>query len=263
MQDRGKLTWRLITIAVVLFLFFSGVWFLIASTRESKQLEQDLNDRFGWAEQYVPVADGSVPADRLERFVRVRQAVQPACKAYQEVLDGIVGLDAIETDPDLSGGEAATRGIKGFKSVLKVGPIMLQFMDARNATLLRENMGLGEYFYLYLAAYGEELSEVSNSPFSEMEEAHVSDRTREVFVQILENQLAELAPSGPPEIVAQLKNEIDALTKGKNSSPWPQGPLPSTRASLSPYVDQLSDLYCDGVVSIELLQKNRGFSFDG
>jgi hypothetical protein len=263
MQNRSKLMWRLITIAVVLFLVFSGVWFLISSTSESKRLEQEVNDRFGWAEQYVPVADGSVAPDRLERFVRVRQAVQPACTDYQEVLDGIIGLAAIETDPDVSGEEAATRGIKGFKSVFKTGPKMLQFMDARNSALIREEMGLGEYIYLYLAAYSEQLADVASSPYSEIEESRISSRIREEFIQILGNQLNALGPAGQDPVRAGLKAEIEALEDSPEATPWSRGPLPGTRHSLAPFQDQLSTLYCDGVVAIELLQKNRGFSFKG
>jgi hypothetical protein len=263
MQNRSKLMWRLITIAVVLFLVFSGVWFLISSTSDSKQLEQEVNDRFGWAEQYVPVADGFVPPDRLERFVRVRQAVQPACRDYQEVLDGIIGLAAIETDPDVSGGEAATRGIKGFRSVFKTGPKMLQFMDARNSALIREEMGLGEYIYLYLAAYSEQLADVASSPYAEMEESRISERTREEFIRILRNQLSALGSAGQDPVRALLEEEIETLEENPGNAPWPRGPLPNTRTSLAPWQDQLSSLYCDGVAAIELLQKNRGFSFKG
>jgi hypothetical protein len=263
MQDRSKLTWRLVTIAAVLFLLLSGVWFLISSTSESKQLEQEVNDRFGWAEQYVPVADGFVPPDRLERFIRVRQAVQPACRDYQEVLDGIIGLAAIETDPDVSGSEAATRGIKGFKSVFKTGPVMLQFMDARNSALVQEEMGLGEYIYLYLAVYSKQLANVASSPYSEMEESRISERVREEFIQILGNQVSALGSAGQDPVRALLEEEIETLEESPDSAPWPRGPLPNTRNSLAPYQDQLASLYCDGVVAIELLQKNRGFSFKG
>ena len=263
MQDRSKLIWRLVTIAVVLFLLLSGIWFLISSTSESKQLEQEINDRFGWAEQYVPVADGVVPPDRLERFVRIRQAVQPACRDYQDVLDGIIGLAAIETDPDVSGSDAATRGIKGFKSVFKTGPRMLQFMDARNSALIREEMGLGEYIYLYLAAYSEQLAEAASSPYSEIEESRISARIREEFIQILGNQLNALGSAGQDSVRARLSEEIETLKESPDSTPWSRGLLPNTRNSLVPYQDQLSSLYCDGVVAIELLQKNRGFSFKG
>jgi hypothetical protein len=261
MKNRSKLIWRLITIAAVVFLLFSGVYFLFSSTSDSKRLEQELIDRFGWAEQFVPVADGSIPPERLERFIRVRQAVQPACKDYQDVLDGIVGLAAIETEPEVSGSEAATRGIRGFKSVFNVGPRMLQFMDARNSTLMSEGMGLGEYIYLYLTAYWEQLADVASSPYFEMEEAHISSRTKEEFIQMLDNQLSALGSAGPDEVRAGLKEEIAALGESSDAVPWARGLLPNTRKSLSPHQDQLSGLYCDGVVGIELLQKNRGFGF--
>jgi len=36
-----------------------------------------------------------------------------------------------------------------------------------------------------------------------------------------------------------------------------------TRESLAPYQERLAELYCAGIVKIELLQKNRGLNLDG
>jgi len=263
MKDKSKLAWRLITIAVVIFLLSSGVYFLISSTSETKRLEQDVNDRFGMAEQFVPEADGAVPADRLERFVRVRRAVHPACMELQQVMDGILGMASIEDDPDLPGDEAARRGITGMKSAIKAGSSMVRLMDARNSSLLEQGMGLGEYIYLYLAAYSDQLADVASSPYAELEESRVSNRTRTEFIRILTNQLDALGSGAEAEIRVALEEEIQSLKESKVSTPWPNGPLPKTRESLSPYRDELNGLYCDGVVAIELLQKNRGFSFGG
>jgi flagellar basal body-associated protein FliL len=97
-KANNGLSWRLLTVAVVVFFVAAGVYFLLESTRESKRLEQSLIDRFGFAEQYTPAANGSVPRQRSEAFLRVRQAVQTSCVDYQEVLNGIIGLADLETD---------------------------------------------------------------------------------------------------------------------------------------------------------------------
>jgi hypothetical protein len=36
-----------------------------------------------------------------------------------------------------------------------------------------------------------------------------------------------------------------------------------TRESLAPYRERLAELYCAGIVKIELLQKNRGLNLEG
>ena len=37
-------------------------------------------------------------------------------------------------------------------------------------------------------------------------------------------------------------------------------PAPVIAASLEPYAERLARLYCDGIVKIELMQKNKGFN---
>jgi Fe-S-cluster formation regulator IscX/YfhJ len=263
MRKNTRLFWKLITIASVLFLLISGVWFLFNSTSDSKQLEQQLNDRFGWADEFVPAPDGVVLPGRIERFIRVRQAVQPACRDFADVMDGVIAMDAIEDDPDITGEESAGRVIRGVKSVFRVGPRMLRFMDARNSELLAENMGLGEYIYLYLSAYEDQLANADTSRYAGMDEAYVSERTREEFTQILNNQLSALGPTGSVSVRIGLESWIEALEATPDRGPWPAGSLPATRESLAPFEDRLSGLYCTGLVGMELLQKNRGFRLGG
>jgi hypothetical protein len=253
--------------AVIVFFLAAGIYFLLGSTRESKRLEQNLIDRFGWAGEYTPSIEGNLSQQRMQAFIRVRQAVQPSCSDYQDVLNGIIGLTEIETDAELSGEEKASRGLGGIKSMIGVGPKLIQFMDARNGTLLTEEMGLGEYMYIYLAVYGQHLAKASGSPYADMEEAYISTRTRDEYVQILKNQVAALAKAdsnaGMQNLSAQLGLEIQALEDGSHPSPWPDGPPAKTFESLAPFQEQLSDLYCEGIVAIELLQKNRGLGFRG
>jgi len=267
MQDKKTLIWRLVTIAAILFFVLAGIYFLFNLTSDSKKLEQQLIDRHGWAGDYIPSADGSIEAGQVERFIRVREAVQSSCTEYQDVLKGIIDLDALEDDEDLSGEEAASTGIRGVKSMFKVGPAMVHFMDARNTTLLEENMGIGEYMYLYLSAYGKQLTEASASPYAEMEEAYISDRTRKEYLQILGHQQDELgAVEKDPELEAfrsHLNSEIRALEDGTHLAPWPQGPPGVIANSLAPYQERISELYCEGIVAMELLQKNRGFWLGG
>ena len=262
-SGKKRLTWKFVTIAAVVFFVGAGVYYLLDSTSDSKRLEQNLIDQYGYADSYVPTADGRIAADRIERFIRVRQAVQASCADYREVLDGVLGLASIETEPGISGREAASRGIKGFKSIMHVGPIMLRFMDARNRALLAEEMGIGEYMYLYIAAYGPQIADAPSSPYVDMEEAYISERARLEFTGILNNQLSrpDIALDDPSRTL--IEQEIKVLEEGTRSSPWPDGPPSPTRDSLTSYETEISSLHCEGIVAIELLQKNRGFNLGG
>lgn len=256
----------LIVIALV-FITASGVYFLTADIRDAKRLEQTLIDRYDWANNYVPSPDGAIPPQRVEKFIRVRQAVQTQCHDYQAVLTSVAKLDEIDSNEDTTASEAASTGMEGLKSAFSAGPKMIRFSNTRNQALVNEEMGIGEYIYIYLNAYGKQLASEPDSPYSGMEEAYLSPRAREEFIQILNNQLAALDASGQQashtELADRLRQEIEALESNSQSSPWPNGPIGAVRESLAPYEQELAELYCSGIVKLELLQKNRGFRFEG
>lgn len=267
LKGRGKHTGCLLIALTITFVTVSVFYFLTAGIRDAKQIEQTLIDRFGWAEEYIPQRDGSIDPQRIEAFIRIREAVQADCAEYQAVLESIRGLDKLESDQDQSASEAASTGLQGLKSAFGAGPKMVKFSTSRNRALLEEEMGLGEYLYIYLTSYGEQLAKESAGDFSNTEEAYVSERARKEYTRILANQLQALetseAQSSQPGLVDDLRAEIEALTDGSHTSPWPEGPVGKSRAALAPYHQKLDDLYCTGVVKIELLQKNRGFQLDG
>jgi hypothetical protein len=267
LKGRRKHTGCLFITLTIAFVVASAFYFLTAGIRDAKHIEQTLIDRFGWAEEYTPPHDGSINPQRIEAFIRVREAVQADCAEYQAVLESIKSLDELESNQDKSASEAASTGLQGLKSAFGAGPKMVKFSTSRNRALLTEEMGLGEYLYIYLTSYGEQLAKESAGDFSNTEDAYISERARKEYAQILTNQLQALetseADSNQLEVAADLRAEIEALTDGSHTSPWPEGPVGRSRTSLAPYLQDLDDLYCSGVVRIELLQKNRGFQLDG
>ena len=261
--------WRYLTIATIVFFLVAGIWFLMLPIQQSKKLEHSVIDRFGSATRYVPSADGVVQPDRLEGFIRVRQAVQANCKTFQKIMDNVIKLETLESDPNLPGSQKVSEGFESLKSIFSAAPTFLEFMDVRNSALLAEEMGLGEYIYIYLVAYGELLALEPQGRYVDQEEAYLSPRARREYAQILGNQLAALQTgqwdqdASAVALSAELQAEMAALEDGSHSSPWPAGPPAKTAESLAPYRDQLSALYCEGTVQVEILQKNPGFSFEG
>ena len=264
-KSSGKRTGCLVTTAALFFIILSGIYFLTAEVRVAKRMEQTLIDQFGRADLYTPPFDGSIPAQRLEAFIRVRETVQPNCLAFQSILSSIIDLENLDTKQEVSASDVTSASKGGFKSMFSAGSKMLEFSESRNTALLAANMGLGEYMYIYLTVYGEQLEGESESKYSATEEAYISPRTRREFAQILGNQLTALEAVGPQQTLQdleiQLQAEIEALKSGTHSSPWPDGPVGIARESLAPYQQKITDLYCTGIVGIELLQKNRGLQF--
>ena len=269
MNHRKHHGWRYLTIATIIFFLSAGAWFFLMPIQQSKQLEHKLIDRFGWAPKYIPPADGVIQSDRLERFIRVREAVQANCTTFQNIIDNVIRLETLDSDPNLSTSEKASEGFDSLKSMFNAAPAFLEFMDARNTALLAEEMGLGEYIYIYLSAYGEQLAQEAHGRYAEQDEAFLSPRARKEYVQILGNQLAALQvpdldqDAASLALAADLQAEMAALGNGSHSSPWPDGAPGKTGESLAPYRDRLAALYCEGIVQVEILQKNKGYSFEG
>lgn len=257
----------MLTLATVVFFIGAGIYFLFITVGESKRLEQTLIDRHGWANHYIPPLDGIVPPDRLERFIRVREAVQPNCIILQRILFDILSLEAIDENEDLSAGEKVSESLGTFRSMFSFAPNFLEFMDARNLALLADEMGIGEYIYIYLAAYGEQLGDDLDSEYTDREETRISPRARKEFAQMLINQTVAIEAAGQAQSLAKLHTELlteaEGLNSGSHSSPWPNGPPENTQQALAPYRNQLTDLYCSGIVKTELMQKNRGLNFKG
>lgn len=269
MSHSKRRGWRYLTIATIVFFLGAGAWFFMVPIQQSKKLEHELIDRFGWAPKYTPPANGTIQPDRLQRFIRVREAVQDNCKTFQTILDNVIKLETLESDESLSPGQKTTESFDSLKSMFSAAPAFLEYMDIRNATLLSEEMGLGEYIYIYLAAYGTQLANESQGHYADQEEAYLSPRARKEFVRILGNQLAALQASDHSQgaaslaLATELSAEMTALEDGSQLSPWPYGPPARTSESLAPYLDQISALYCEGIVRVEILQKNKGFNFEG
>lgn len=264
-QGSSRRRWRLLALATGVFFIAAGIYFVLIPVQQSKRLEQNLIERFDWANEYIPPANGLIAPDRSEKFIRVREAVQTNCAIFQNILDNVMKLEEMESNQDMSAGEKASEGFESLQSMFNAAPNFLEFMDARNIALLAEEMGLGEYIYIYLAAYGPQLAKEKDSRYADQEEAYISPRARDEYVQILANQLTAMEATGPSAttqaLVTTLQAEISALQDGTHSSPWPNGPPAMIDNSLAPYREQLNDLYCEGIVEIELMQKNRGLNF--
>ena len=263
----AKGAWRLLAVATVVFFIIAGLYFVLVPVRESKQLEQTLIDRYGWAQQYSPPIDGALSSDRIDRFILVREAVQGHCAQYRDILDDIIGLESLESKEEMSTSEKTSEGMDSFKNMFSAFPKLLKFMEARNTALLAQEMGLGEYIYIYFAAYGPQLAAESDSAYADMEDAFASPRTIAEYGQILEKQLNALSDAGSQaeteELRSRLQQEITDLKSGAQPSPWPNGPGGKLSESLSLYSAQLNSLYCPGVARIDLLQKNKGFNLEG
>jgi hypothetical protein len=241
---------------VASIFFFAGVTGFLAlrPVREVKRIEQTLNDRFGEATTWSPAADGTVPSDRTEAFIAVRERLQGLCTRFEDSRDRVEELGRLEEGDEISW----DRLLDGFKAALSFGPSFLHLMRSRNEALLEEGMGLGEYSYIYSVAYGDRLSSLASDPG--LKDLFQS-RTRRELTEILRNQLEALASQSSEgrdqDLSTLVQKEIVALENGAHAFPWQEGLPPLIEASLEPYRDRLDNLFCEAAVNSELRQKNK------
>jgi len=252
-----KKTWRTgCGYVVASLIFFAGVTGFVAlrPVREAKRGEQDLNDRFGEFSAFAPAPDGAVAPDRIEAFITVRERLKEPCGRFQEHRDQFEELGRMEEQGELSSGDV----LEGFKAAFGFGPEFLDLMRTRNSALSEVGMGLGEYSYIYVLAYGDQLS----SLLDEMSRDRlIKSRTRRGLAQILFNQISASAAQGSNgvsgDLRAAVQDEIVALDSGAHAFPWQDGLPQPVADSLAPYEDQLDTLFCEATVRFELRQKNK------
>ncbi len=178
-----------------------------------------------------------VTADRLERFLQVRRALDPLCSRFDNVIGRIEEIDNREESPGIREIFGVMGGALGFPR------LMTDYVGTRNQALLDAEMGLGEYTYIYVMAYctgpatGEDEQRSLNKALSR--------RVRRAMIGMVERQRALLAAQeAGAEQLALLDGEIEALHSDDRRRPWQNG-LPALIAdSLQPEREELARLAC-------------------
>jgi hypothetical protein len=225
-----------------------------------------LEEVYGAVEDYQPEADGTIPADRLDVFLAVRDDLAP-------VRDD---LGAMFATLDKEGGG-------GFIAKIKAGmnfvPRLFDFVEARNRILADRAMGLGEYTYIYSIAYHSWLEKpLTDGPsfringddndddsgvrwgFDERESEVLEQREEDlrrflhrVQRSMLDHQLAAAERLALDEVwLAELRAESAAMDDRKRRLLWEDGVPDPLRDSLEPFRESLEASYVPVMNAVEL-----------
>jgi hypothetical protein len=217
---------------------------------------EEVETRYGPVAQYRPDAAGTIPPERIEAFLAVRDGTAIVRETTERSLEV------------LSGGNGAIRKAGAGLWLLHRSA---DFLAERSSLLIEAGMGLGEYYYLYTVSY---YSWLGKSPadgpafklvgdrgyvLENIPEALESSEVREnrsqltrtslnrLLLPVLRNQLADLpAEAEDPELRQwreTLTIEIGALEADKHRLPWQDGVPERIAASLSPYRQRLDSTY--------------------
>lgn len=213
----------------------------------------ELEERFGAQDAFVPPPSGAPAPERIEVFLKVRQALTPICGDFWNAERAVARLEAIGDEEDPSKMAVIRQAMSTSKTMMGMGSLIGHFYETRNRALVDAEMGLGEYTYIYVLAYHDELV----SPTEELQlfgpEA-VNRRVHGALRSMLEHQLERVRrDGGSDDTVAALEAELKSLEDDPRRIPWQSGLPPAIAASILPYREELELAYCGSTPPLELM----------
>lgn len=234
-----------------------GGLMMIGPFRYAIDTREEIEERFGDESAFTPSVDGSIPADRLEAFLEVRNAIAKVSSKLEAASAQMRRMDEFDDQEEVSRTEVLGEAFKTTKAAFGIGPAMGELFHARNQALLEAEMNLGEYTYIYTMAYHQRL--IEDEDWGELfDDSPVNRRVRRLLVEILGNQLAAIQGAGTDSEAADLlERQISALDDYDISVPYEeQGLPPSISRSIAPYRSRLDELFFPATAGLDL-SKNK------
>lgn len=247
----------LIALAVV-FPIVLGVM-MMAPFNRAVDARIEIERRFGPQEAFVPPPSGAPTPDRIEAFLEVRRALSVTCADFGHMEDQVRELESFDDQEEVSRMAVIKQALSTSKSMMGMGPLIGNFFETRNQSLLDSEMGLGEFTYIYVLAYREQILDPPED-LQLLGPRAINRRIRRALVSMLENQLQALEETAATaEEIDLLDNEIAALEEDSARIPWQEGLPPAIAGALAPHREELDALHCPATAPLELmLNEKRG-----
>ncbi len=266
---------------VILLLVFAGVggYFFVKNIvegfEETEAIADDLTERYGGIKDFCPDPGGAIGPERVEAFLSVRNSMEPA---KEKLESSIIILSDEERESQFK--EEPTPGIlTKIKTGFGIIPLIAEFYTRRNQALLDAEMGLGEYYFIYVASY---YSWLGKSPGDGLEyhlvddddekrgvywrrgrNEDLDDRQDDVLKQLhrqilpmLKNQVAKLTRIDVSPIrdpwQETLAAEIEAMETDRFRLLWQDGLPDVLKASLKPFRGRLEVSYSKVLNALEM-----------
>jgi hypothetical protein len=221
---------------------------------------EELDARYGAADAFQIPGEGGIPAQRMTRFLAVRRALHPRCQRVTDMLRPFRSLEAESRSADPAVSTIFRNVLRGMRQVPRMGLVFGEYVEARNGALLDEQMGLGEYSFIFVAGYVGLLAQTPVRLFEEPARGNVfEDRVyRDVAAAIDRFVIARGLAEGP--WVA----ERDRLKQARRLAPFTKGLPPGLEASLAPFRDALSATACPAAAELDVTMtvRREWFGFD-
>jgi len=267
---------------VILLLVFAGVggYFFVKNMaegfEETEAITDSLMERYGEIKDFCPDPGGAIMPERLEAFLSVRNSMEPVI----ETLESSINILSDEERESRFKEEPSPGVLTKIKTGFGIIPMIAEFYARRNQALLDAEMGLGEYYYIYVVSY---YSWLGKSPEDGLEynladedeeergvywrrgrSENLEDRKDDVLKQLhrqilpmLQNQFARLtgidiSPIRDPWR-EKLAAEIEAMEADRFRLLWQDGLPDVLEASLQPFRGRLEVSYSKVLNSLEMV----------
>jgi len=229
---------------------------------------EKLEETYGSVDRFTPAVDGTIPAERVERFLAVRASLSAGCDeftalkaTFDTMASRVDRLHEEESERELKGKDflpLLTAGGLVMKRMAGLGPALGHYEIARNRALLDHDMGLGEYTWIYVTAYYGYL-ERRPEPFA-LDKQHrpriFRDRVRAEVLGMLRRLVAEGADDG-------WREELGALEADPDRVPFEDGVPGVLAASFEPYREPLERSFCPATSELDVMRTEKdGWRFE-
>ncbi len=246
-----------LVLVVGVTILLSGLWVAMMNlTKQAVETRQVLDDTYPSQETFTPNLNGAIPANRIERFLAVRRMLMPQCETFSEYRAAFQGMDELENaEEEPPAGEAMDRVGAVSSALWGMARTVGEYAIDRNQVLMENEMGHGEYTWIYVITY---YSWLGNQP-EDFPVKH-GDRTKifhgRVLEQIramIERHVAELEALNPPVGGGPWRAELDSLNRDENRIPFQDGLPSELQESLEPFRAELEQVFCPATGELEIM----------
>lgn len=183
-----------------------------------------LEQRFGDYDAFTPAVDGSVSDVRLSAFLEVREALAEI-HGRIEAADREMGeFEELTDDGEPELRVALPAVFRLTKTMLGLPWVVGEVERVRNQALVEAGMGIGEYTYIFVLAYHDEL--VAPTDQTNLFSASATNsRVRADLREMIRRQLADARTELPEDDdwVGVLEEESALLDADSDRIPWQDG----------------------------------------
>lgn len=259
-------------VALIVIVLIVIIYTYIADKVEIvEQMEAEMalmEEEFGDYDEFVPEADAAIERDRLATFIEIRDSLK---FTYLELEASIVevsyGIDEIEADEE----KESFWSVMGLvSSGFEIIPDIINYYRDRNRLLLKYDMGIGEYYYIYIISYYSFLDQWPGDgpdfPISDSEgdgdfkfnfDENDSESFEEFSTEVKEQRAESISKKANylmriyfqnimdmnPDGMNSIYNELELLKDDRYRIVWQDGLPETVEKSLEDFRDELERTY--------------------